>query len=181
MQKASQVEGNPETLSHARILSDEKAIYEVGFHVAPSLSEEEVGAVVQKIKAALATGGAEIVSEGAAHKMALAYTIEIANSGLAAQAGKRAKYNEAYFGWIKFESDRQAIPALEQMLRGAKETIRYLLIITVREDAVSAPRRAVFTSDRLEGETIQKPVAAVEVPAEISESELDKSIDALIA
>jgi hypothetical protein len=55
-----------------------------------------------------------------------------------------------------------------------------LLVETVRED-VAPTRRAVFTSDRLEGETLKKPVAEAEKPAEVSEEELDKSIDALVA
>ncbi len=51
----------------------------------------------------------------------------------------------------------------------------------MREDATVAPRRAVFTSDRLEGETIKKPAAAPEEKTAVSEEELDKSIDALVS
>ena len=57
--------------------------------------------------------------------------------------------------------------------------LRSLIIETVREDIVPPKARAVFTSDRLEGETIKAPKAPKEVPAEVSEAELDKSIDAL--
>jgi hypothetical protein len=61
--------------------------------------------------------------------------------------------------------------------------LRYLLVQTVREEEAPA-RRAVFTSDRLEGETLKKPVAPAEEPTkggEVSEEELDKSIDAIVA
>ena len=64
-------------------------------------------------------------------------------------------------------------------LRGMSEVLRFLVIETVREDVV-APRRAVFSSDRLEGEPIKKPTAAPEAVREISEEELNKSIDALV-
>ena len=89
-------------------------------------------------------------------KMTLLYTIERALSG------KREKFLESYFGWIKFATEREHIAALEASLRGNRNILRYLLIQTVREDA--APRRAVFTSDRLEGETIQKPTTEPETP-----------------
>ena len=59
------------------------------------------------------------------------------------------------------------------------ELLTNLVINTERED-VSNPRRAVFASTRLEGEVIHKPQTEVQVKAEVSEEELDKSIDALV-
>ena len=107
--------------------------------------------------------------------MPLAYTIERSDSG------KREKFTEAYFGWIKFATERGSIPPLQENLRAMPEVLRYLVIETVRED-VSAPRRAVFTSDRLEGQTLKKPVVVKEEKAaEVSEEELDKSLEGLIS
>ncbi|MEK7612589.1 MAG: 30S ribosomal protein S6 [Patescibacteria group bacterium] len=146
-------------------------VYEIGFHVVPTVGDEGVSAVVEKIHAAL--GDAEIIKEQFPAKMMLAYVIE------RAAEGKREKYAEAYFGWIKFAMERDAIPAFEDVLRGMRDVLRFLLIETVREDIVS-PRRAIFTSDRLEGQTLKKPTAAPEAPAAVSEEELDKSIEALV-
>ncbi|MDZ4226029.1 MAG: hypothetical protein U1C66_00890, partial [Patescibacteria group bacterium] len=115
----------------------------------------------------------EIIKEQFPQKMTLAYTIE------RAAAGKREKYVETYFGFIKFAAERETIPGLEALLRGSKEILRYLLIETTREEPVIA-RRAVYSSHRLEGETIKKPTSAPETPSEVSEEELTKSIDALV-
>jgi ribosomal protein S6 len=163
----------PEGQSQA---TDEKAVYEVGFHVVSSLAEGEVGAVVEKLRAVLKKAEAEIIAEGAPQKMALAYQIERPVSG-----GKREKHDSSYFGWIKFETAPQSISTIETFLRNTHEILRYLLIGTVREDITSQPRRAVFTSDRLEGKTIEKRPSQPEKKGEVSEEELDKSIEALVS
>ncbi|HEY5382942.1 MAG TPA: 30S ribosomal protein S6 [Candidatus Paceibacterota bacterium] len=153
--------------------SDETAVYEVGFHLLPTLTEAEAAAAVDKLRTVL--GSAEILKEAAPVKIPLAYIIERRGQG------KREKYGEAYFGFIKFATEKANIAALEHYLRATHEVLRHLLIETVREDASITPRRAVFASDRLEGETLKKPEAAAEVSADISEADLDKSIDALVA
>lgn len=154
--------------------SDSRPVYEVGFHIVPIVGDEGVAGVVDQIRSAL--GNAEIISEQFPERKRLAYTVE------RSLTGKREKYDEAYFGFIKFALERESISALEEALRSNKSVLRHLLIETVREDISQAPRRAVFASDRLEGETIQKPKSAAEEPAGVvSEAELDKSIDALVS
>ena len=162
-----------EVSSQAKQSKDPRPVYEVGFHVVPTAEEADVAGVVEGIRAELGLGDAEIIAEQFPAKMTLLYTIERTLSG------KREKFLESYFGWIKFATEREHIAALEASLRGNKNILRYLLIQTVREDA--APRRAVFTSDRLEGETIQKPTAEPEKGGEVSEEELEKSIEALVS
>jgi ribosomal protein S6 len=149
---------------------DNRPVYEVGFHLMPTIAEDGVGAVVESIRALL--GGAEIISQGVPAKMTLSYTIE------RAAAGKREKFTQSYFGWIKFAlEDRSAVPALQESLRGMREVLRYIVIETTREDVKVVPR-AVFSSDRLEGETIKK-TAVAEKGGQVSQEELDKSIEAL--
>ncbi len=146
-------------------------VYEIGFHIISTVGEEGVPAVVDSIRKAL--GKAEIISESFPHKITLAYQVERATQG------KREKYTESYFGHIKFAMEREGINAFTEAMRTLNPILRFLIVETVREDIAAAPRRAVFTSDRLEGKTIEKPVGAAEKPAEVSEAELDKSIEAL--
>lgn len=148
------------------------AIYEVGFHLVPTIAEDGVGAAVEKMRKAIGAD-AELISEGYPQKMHLAYVVE------RAAQGKREKYGEAWFGWIKFAQTRDKMPALEAALAASQDVLRFLIIETVREDIVAPKTRAVFASDRLEGETIKKPAAPAEKAAEVSQEELDKSIDAL--
>ncbi len=145
-------------------------VYEVGFHLVPTVGEDGLGAVVEKIRKML--GDAEIIKESYPVKMTLSYVIERATQG------KREKYSESYFGWIKFATEREALPQLQATLQAMHEVMRFLVTETTRED-LTAQRRAVFSSDRLEGKTLEKPTSMPEKPSEVSEAELDKSIEAL--
>ena len=172
MAEMSQV--SSETSSQANS-TDARPVYEVGFHVVPTAEESEVQRIVGDIRAQILKGGAEILSEGAPVRTRLAYAIEQTS------AGKREAFEEAHFGFIKFVTEREFIPALQTYLRADKNLIRYLLAETTREDVMAAPRRATFASDRLEGETIKKPQAEPEKKGKVSEEDLDKSIDALVS
>jgi ribosomal protein S6 len=152
--------------------NDTAPVYEVGFHVVPTVQEDGVAAVVERVRKAL--GNAEIINEKFPERIALAYTIE------RSVEGKVEKYHDAYFGFIKFATDKEALPGIQAALRADSSILRYIVVSTVREETPS-PRRAVFTSSRLEGETIKKPEAPVEKKADVSQEELDKSIDALVA
>jgi ribosomal protein S6 len=147
-------------------------IYEVGFHLVPTIAEDGVGAAVEGVRKIIGDD-AEFISEGFPQKISLAYVVERATQG------KREKYGEAWFGWVKFATTREKLPVIERALLDSRDVLRSLIIETVREDIMPPKARAVFASDRLEGETIKKPEAPEEKVAEVSEAELDKSIDAL--
>jgi ribosomal protein S6 len=177
MEQTSQADTAFTQATDANSLADVSSapiIYEVGFHLVPTIAEDGVGAAVEGVRR-LIGDDAEFISEGYPSKVALAYVIERASQG------KREKYSEAWFGWIKFAATRDKIPALEAALNASRDVLRSLIIETVREDIVAPKPRAVFSSDRLQGETIKKPDAPAEKAVPVSEAQLDKSIDALAA
>ena len=172
MAEISQTSASAEVSSQANAIPKEKGnpVYEVGFHIIPTVGEDGVAPVVEALRKTL--GDAEIIIEGFPRKITLAYQVERATQG------KREKYTESYFGHIKFATPREAVPGIHAAVSALEPVLRFLIIETVREDIASAPRRAVFASDRLEGKTIEKHVGAAEKPAEVSEAELEKSIEA---
>ncbi|HVV15256.1 MAG TPA: 30S ribosomal protein S6 [Candidatus Paceibacterota bacterium] len=173
MAETSQV--SAETSSQANAPKDTRLIYEIGFHVVPTVEEAKVGDVVETIRTALSSIKADIIGEQFPNKITLAYEVERSTTG------KREKYTQAYFGWIKFAvEERDGISSVEAMLRSSKDILRYLLVASSLVEAIQ-PRRAVFSSNRLEGETIKKPTAAPEEAGVVSEAELDKSIEALVS
>lgn len=171
MSQASEASSQATSSPSAAQVKNTTPVYEIGFHIVPTVGDDGVSAVVESLRKLL--GEAEIINEGFPKKITLAYQVERATQG------KREKYTESYFGHIKFATTREAIPPLHAAVSALQLVLRFLIIETVREDIAQAPRRAVFVSDRLEGKTIEKPVGAAEKPAEISEAELDKSIEAL--
>ena len=170
-QASSQATISPSAATVKNATTSSIPVYEVGFHIVPTVGDEGVSAVVESIRTAL--GDSEIISEGFPKKITLAYQVERATQG------KREKYTESYFGHIKFAMNRDGVTAFTAAMRAMQPILRFLIIETVREDIATAPRRAVFTSDRLEGKTLEKPVAEPEKAAEVSDAELDKSIEAL--
>jgi ribosomal protein S6 len=145
MEEMSQVEAQAETSSQANTPKDSRPIYEIGFHIVPTVEEVKVGEVVDTLKSEITKAGVEIAGEQFPAKLTLAYVVERATSG------KREKYTESYFGWIKFiVEERAGIPLFESFLQHNKEILRYLLVETKREEVV-VPRRAIFSSNRLNG------------------------------
>src|SRR3989344_7229404 len=122
---------------------EKRPVYEVGFHVVSQVGDYGVGAVVENVRKAIGDD-TEFISEGFPKKMRLGYVIE------RSEQGKREKFYESYFGWIKFAADREAVSSLDEKLRGTKDILRFLVIETTRADMAQTPRRAVFASDRLE-------------------------------
>lgn len=162
---------NTQAQSASTQASSSEPIYEIGFHLVPQAGEEGVKSAVEAIKSLL--GDAEIISEGYPQKMTLSYMVE------RPVQGKVEKYTESYFGYIKFAAPREGVQELKKSLEDMHEVMRFLLIETVREDLMAKTTRATFSSDRLEGETIKKPAGPQEKSAEVSEEELEKSIEAL--
>ena len=154
---------------------DTKLVYEVGYHLLPALGEGDVSTSTGKIRAAIEKAGGAVFASEEPKRVKLAYRIE------RSEGGKRGKYTEGWFGWMKFDGEqelRATIPALQETFRADDTVLRFILVETVREAA--QPTRTVFSSDRLAGETIEKPKRVLEKGGEVSEAELEKGIESLI-
>ena len=157
----------------------ETRVYEVGYLILPTVAENDVSREVTAIKDILEREQAAVISEEFPRFRPLAYPMRkrkrLAASG-AAQAGGYDAYTNGYFGWIKFEVDGARVRRIDESLRQQPEMLRYLITKTVRENtlAVQRPPRV----PRTEHKEMQK---SVPVSAPVSEAELDKSIEKLIA
>lgn len=149
---------------------DNLKVYEVGFHIAPFVGEENVAHEVSHIKDALDAIKAEVISEDFPRLRVLAYPIAKVIKG-----DKKVSV-EAYFGWIKFEVSGDKIEAFKKEMEKMDNIIRFLVIGTVKENTLYG---AKFVSDK-EAKREQKLEKKDEVKEEINEEELDKSIDDLV-
>ncbi|MDO8523652.1 MAG: 30S ribosomal protein S6, partial [bacterium] len=86
------------------------SVYEIGYHMVPNLSEEEVTAAVAGIMEILKKNGAAFVGDRFPSKIPLAYAIP------KRVTGKVSRFIEAYFGWVAFESPREAIAKIKESL-----------------------------------------------------------------
>lgn len=153
----------------------EGKIYELGYNLLPTIPADRVAAEVTAIKDALGAGGAVVIAEEFPKVRRLAYAMRKLISG------QYHDFDTAHFGWIKFEFPPEAIPALEKALKGRETLIRFILMKTVRESTLSVPKPPLYRPADRTPKKDAKPGAEVPPPAPVSEAELDKSIEALIA
>ena len=139
------------------------SVYEIGFHLVPTIAEENLMAEVAILRNALESHGGVFISEEFPHARSLAYTLT------KKVGGSRAKYDRAYFGWIKFEMSSEKTPEFKKVLDLNNNILRFLLIHTTRETPVTYSK--IADVKRTPKEVVGKPVSV---------EELDKSIDKLV-
>lgn len=59
------------------------------------------------------------------------------------------RFNEGYFGWIKFELSGDKVKELEKGLKLDEEVVRFMVVKTVRENTVYTKRAPVIKAESL--------------------------------
>ena len=95
-------------------------------------------------------------------------------------ADVKKKFTSAYFGWIKFETKSELMPAIKKAVDGNPNVLRYLLIKTVRENTLFTPKLNIRTTVEKEAPKVKKPIKTEEKKA-TSMEDIDKSIEELVA
>jgi len=145
-------------------------VYEIGYHIVPTVVSEDLPREVTALKDFLDKEGSVIIAEEFPKLRPLSYEIRKLSSGA------YQKYNSAYFGWIKFEGPSEAIKRIETGLTAMGNILRFILIKTVRESTL------VSRTPRQDTRKERKEAPKEAVPsAPISETELDKSLEKIIA
>lgn len=162
-------------LFEADAVKDQEAtVYEVGYHLLPSLSDDEVQAWVKDLTAFLKKQGADFVGEKMPEKIDLAYAIE------RRVEGRFQAVRSAYFGWVAFSLEPRSIAQVKKFMDMHQSVLRYLIVTTsvdevkaVMEGKVLVPKAASST------DAIAAPKRAEEQSAEVSEVDLDKALDSI--
>lgn len=152
----------------------EMNVYEASFNISPFLSEEALAQEYGNIKENLSKIGAIFISEQYPKQLELAYTMERVISN------KKQKFNQAFFGWTKFEVSAEGLASFEKTLKADENIIRYLIIRTVRENTL-APKK---TFNRSSGEKSTRAPEAFKVvtedAVEMDKEAVDKKIEELV-
>ncbi len=145
-------------------------IYEIGYHLVPTIDEVEIPAKASKIKSLIEENEGLILSEETPKMAVLAYDIcKTVNS-------KKQKFNKAYFGWVKFEIDPSQIANIKNKIEAMAEVLRFVIVKTIRENTMHTPKIPMFRKENVKEERTEEKT---EKP-KISEAEIDKSIDELL-
>lgn len=141
-------------------------LYEVGYHLVPTIAEDELNTKLGEIRTAITNMGGSVVSEGMPTRFSLAYTI------VKRVGGKRLKYDTSHFGWIRFEALPAGMPALEETLTSLEGMLRFLITAIPKEEFV-APRSRSLLKKSPTKESIAEEGA-------VSDEVLDKEIEKLV-
>ena len=157
----------------------EPRIYELGYHLVPTIAEENIQAASKAVRGMVERIAKEIIAEENPVFIDIAYTI------VKTVDHKNKRFDNAYFGWIKFEGDPAGIAELEEGLKKDENVLRYLVVKTLREDTFIAKTfTAVKAKTReKEGVIMVKPeaVGEAEVAAAPEADVLDKAVEELVA
>ena len=127
---------NNETIVDSRV-------YEISFIFDNKLEESAALEKSNALKQSIATLGGSFISEEAPYMRELAYEmIRVVNN-------VNVRFNEAYFGWIKFEMDADKVKDFEKAIKLDEEVVRYLVVKTVRDNTVYTKRAPVIKAETL--------------------------------
>lgn len=142
-------------------------VYELGYHILPTVGEESLELEVSKLHSLITDKGGIIISEEFPQMKNLAYEMQ------KAYENKYQKFNRAYFGWIKFELDSSIIGDISNVVTSNPNILRFIIVKTVRENTIYNPKiiskKEIRQDDGLVSENLV-----------VSDEEIDKSIDDLL-
>ena len=130
-------------------------IYELGYLILPSITEDKLSVVVGKIKEVISkVGGVEIDGEGPfKHELAYPMSKTIGAS--------RYLVTDAYLGWIKFELEPERTASIKTSIEEIEKVLRFLLIKAPRETTFTFAKAKAIMKEREEAKVAEE-VAIVE-------------------
>lgn len=155
----------------------EPRIYELGYHLVPTLADGQIPKASGAVRGMIERISKGIIAEELPVFIDLAYQI------VKTIDHKNKRFDEAYFGWIKFEGTPSGIAELEESLKKDENVLRYFVVKTIRENTFIAKK---FVSTKVKA-LDEEPVAVLEenveeTPVKATESDevLDKAIEELV-
>ena len=148
-------------------------VYEVGYHIIPTVKEEELEGIVASIRAIIEKAGGSFIAEGAPVSMKLSYAMT------AREGDKNVQYDRGFFGWIKFEAPVEITETLDESLKADRNILRHIIFRTVREET-RARMKIPTLRDVRRTDAIKAPARHIEdTTVPVSEVDLDKAIETL--
>ncbi len=146
-------------------------VYELAFHIVPTMPEENVAGKFGDLKSLVETAGGVALSEEMPRLIPLMYEMSHVITN------KKTWFDNAYFGWIKFECDPEKVGKIDETLKRDEQILRYMVIKTVRENTIASKKP--FNREYRK-KTVEKVDGEAPVEAPMTTEEIDQEIDALV-
>jgi ribosomal protein S6 len=160
--------------------NDNQSVYEISYLIPTSVAEENVPSESDSLKKIITDAGAAVIAEEAPHRESLAYSMRRKTV-----SGSYNKYDEAYFGWVKFTLGSDKIEAVKKIFDTHPSVLRFLLITTTAENTYLGKRASsIAASFGVKSEPtevkVEEKVEEKKDVAPLSIEEVDKSIDEMV-
>lgn len=120
---------------------DEGKVYEISYILDGRLDESRAAEKAEAFKKDIASLGGSFISEETPYVRELSYEmIRVVNN-------VNIRFNEGYFGWVKFELTPSKVEELDKKLKLDEEVVRFLVLKTVKGNDVFTKDIAVMKSD----------------------------------
>lgn len=116
-------------------VKEKEKVYEAGVHYVPTLEPSDAEKKLAEIKDVVSSQGT-VLGEEAVQKQDLAYTIR---HKVRRQTGTYDRYNESYFGSVKFLTSQEVVRNLQERLHGDEQVLRFLIVETVKDSTRIGP------------------------------------------
>jgi ribosomal protein S6 len=146
----------------------ERASYECAFHLLPTVADGEVASAFDGLKAIITAHGGELFDEEMPQRYTLAYEIRQVSEG------RSQRFTNSWFGWMRYTLAATEVAKVEEELKHQGLVLRYLVVKLTREE-IEHPKR-VFEK-AAESATVVLSEADADTPAEVSEADLNKSLE----
>jgi len=151
-------------------VGDEMSHYEFAFHILPTVVDEEVPGAFGDLKALIEQAGGHITHEEAPQRFDLAYTV------VTHSEGKNFKYNQSYFGWVRFMMEPEKIESLKTEIAHEGRVFRHLILKLTKGES-EHPFKIFEVRSRRKAE--KEDGEKIEEVKEISEAEIEKAVEGI--
>lgn len=152
-------------------------IYEVGYIILPTVGEDTLAPEISKLKEVLAGVDAKVIADEYPALITLQYEM------VKRIDTKNSRFNQGYFGWIKFEAEADVIEKIKKQFDLNKVILRYMIISTVRENTLSGKKSVTTILSAKSGNHsgfVKETEELVEEGTAINEEIVDQEIDRLV-
>lgn len=164
---------NEEKITETEEKNSDSKVYEVGYLLSSNVAEESAPGEASALKEIVENCGGKILSEDWPKMRRLAYPMSKIRSG------KKTTFENAYFGWIKFEGDSSSPAGIKTGFEKNGNMIRFVVIKTVAENTLAPARERSFVLRSAEaGKAADKREGKAKEP--ILDEKVDEEIEKLV-
>ena len=129
--------------------NDVLKVYEVGYLLLSNIEDTKTQEESLKIRDIIEKNKGQFLSEGTPKMTNLTYPM------VKSILGKKQKFDNAYFGWIKFEGTSDFVKEIKISLDKFDNILRYILITTVKENVIVPAKSGKFSFNKKTEEVVE--------------------------